>query len=436
MESAVRQASLATIVSSRAFAQKAALELPAGVDLIWLEEIAAAVGFCKRLTSMLAACCLPVRWLGKLCGAAGPAQPDDVATVIFSSGSTGEPKGVMLTHFNIASNVDAIAQVLRATSRDRVLGILPLFHSFGYMSFWFAAQKGLAMPLHPNPLEAPAIGELVHRYGVTILLATPTFLQLYMRRCSPAQFGSLRIVMTGAEKLSEETALAFEDRFGLRPLEGYGCTECSPVVAAGVPDFRARGFFQAGSHRGFVGTPLPGVAVRIVDPESGDPIPPGQPGMLLVKGPNVMRGYLGREDLTHQVIREGWYTTGDIAIVNEEGFLKITDRLSRFSKIGGEMVPHGRIEEALHQSIGAAHQIFAVTSLPDPRKGESLAVIHTFDDRKIPEVLGKLGQMGLPNVFIPRRDRFVKVDELPLLGTGKLNLREVKRIARERFENP
>ncbi len=339
----IRQAELSTIISSRTFVERAGLELPEEAEFLWLEDIAARIGTAARIKSTVALLFLTVRGLERFCGALQPVKADDLATIIFSSGSTGEPKGVMLSHYNVGANVEAITQVLGADSNDRALGILPLFHSFGYMSFWFAAQKGLAMPMHPNPLEAPVVGELASRYNATILLATPTFLQLYMRRCTPEQFGSLRLVLTGAEKLSTDLALAFEDRFGIHPLEGYGCTECSPVIAVSVPDFRAAGYFQSGFRRGFVGPPLPGVAARIVDPDSFEPLPVETPGMFLVKGPNIMAGYLGREDLTRKALRDGWYATGDIALISEDGFLEITDRLSRFSKIGGKMVPHGRI---------------------------------------------------------------------------------------------
>jgi acyl-[acyl-carrier-protein]-phospholipid O-acyltransferase/long-chain-fatty-acid--[acyl-carrier-protein] ligase len=178
---------------------------------------------------------------------------------------------------------------------------------------------------------------------------------------------------------------------------------------------------------------LPGVSVRIVDPDSFAPLPPGTPGMLLVKGSNVMNGYLGREDLTAQVLRDGWYTTGDIATLDDDGFLTITDRLSRFSKIGGEMIPHRHVEEALQQAAGEEVQIFAVTGVPDERKGEQLAVLHTLDESLIPQLLAKAAAGGLPNLFLPARSRFIKVETLPLLGTGKLDLRALKRIAMERL---
>jgi acyl-[acyl-carrier-protein]-phospholipid O-acyltransferase/long-chain-fatty-acid--[acyl-carrier-protein] ligase len=431
MNSAVKQTGLRTVVTSRTFMEKAGIELPEGVETLYAEDIAGGIGPGARALAGCLAAFAPTRFIERICGAERPPAVDDVASVIFSSGSTGEPKGVMLTHFNVDSNVEACAQVFRVQPEERILGILPLFHSFGNMMLWFGLNCGAGIVFHPNPLDAGTIGELTRRHRGTMLLATPTFLQLYLRRCTPEQFGSLRFVMAGAEKLSEKLSLAFEERFGIRPLEGYGMTECSPVVATSTLDYRAPGFYQTGSRRGFVGQPLPGVAVRIVDPDTFEPLPPETPGMLLVKGPNVMRGYLAREDLTAKVLRDGWYVTGDVASLDQDGFLKITGRLSRFSKIGGEMVPHGRVEGALQEAAAAEAQVFAVTAVPDERKGEQLAVLHTLDEEKIPEILEKVASMDLPNLFIPRRDHFIKVEKLPLLGTGKLDLREAKRVAME-----
>jgi acyl-[acyl-carrier-protein]-phospholipid O-acyltransferase/long-chain-fatty-acid--[acyl-carrier-protein] ligase len=374
---------------------------------------------------------VPRRALERWCGAARPSRMDDVLTVIFSSGSTGEPKGVELTHFNVDANVDAVAQVFHVIGRDRLLGILPHFHSFGYLLLWFSAAHPIGTVFHPNPLDAAAIGGLVQRFRISVLVATPTFLQLYLRRCTPAQFGSLRLVLAGAEKLPERLAQAFDDHFGIRPLEGYGATECAPAIAVSTLDYRAPGFYQPGSRRGFVGQPLPGVAVRVVDPDTFAVLPPGTPGMLLVRGPNVMRGYLGRDDLTAAAIRDGWYVTGDVALVDDDGFIQVTDRLARFSKIGGEMVPHGRVEEALQQAAGATEQVFAVTGLPDQRKGERLAVLHTLDPAELPAILERLRSAGLPNLFVPRLDQFVRVERIPVLGSGKLDLRAVRRAAAE-----
>ncbi|MEP6933394.1 MAG: acyl-[ACP]--phospholipid O-acyltransferase [Nitrospirota bacterium] len=433
LEAAVRLAGLRTIVTSRVFVEKAKLELPEGPSIIWLEDVARTIGTGQKLVASFLALCAPARLIERACGQDRPLTMDDVATIIFSSGSTGEPKGVMLSHFNVDANEQGASQVLHLFRNERVLGILPFFHSFGYLVFWLVMFNNAGMVFHPSPLDVAAVGELVRRYRLTFLVTTPTFLQLYHRRCTPEQFSSLRVVLTGAEKLPPRLAQAFEDRFGIEPIEGYGITECAPVVAVNCPDFRAAGYFQPASRQGTVGQPLPGVSLRIVDPDSFAPLPPDKPGMLLVKGPNVMKGYLGREDLTANAMRDGWYITGDIAKLDEDGFLTITDRLSRFSKIGGEMVPHGRVEETLQQAAGADTQVFAVTGIPDEKRGECLAVLHTLDDARIPEILGQLAADGLPNLFIPSRANFVKVEALPVLGTGKMDLRGLKRIAMERL---
>ncbi|MDE3050003.1 MAG: AMP-binding protein, partial [Nitrospirota bacterium] len=433
LEAAVRLAGLRTIVTSRAFIEKAKLDLPDGPSIIWLEDVAHTIGTAQKLVASLLALCAPARLIELACGQNTPLTMDDLATIIFSSGSTGEPKGVMLSHFSIDANAQGASQVLHLYQDERVLGILPFFHSFGYLVFWFVMFNNAGMIFHPSPLDVATIGELVRRYRITFLVTTPTFLQLYQRRCTPEQFSSLRAVVTGAEKLPARLAQAFEDQFGIGPIEGYGITECAPVVAVNCPDYRAAGYYQPASRRGTVGQPLPGVSVQIVDPESFAPLPPGTPGMLLVRGPNVMNGYIGREDLTAQVMRDGWYVTGDIAMLDDDGFLTITDRLSRFSKIGGEMVPHGQVEEALHQALGVDTQVFAVTGIPDEYKGEQLAVLHILDEARIPGIVAKLAATGLPNLFIPPRNNFVRVEALPVLGTGKMDLRRLKQIAMERL---
>jgi acyl-[acyl-carrier-protein]-phospholipid O-acyltransferase/long-chain-fatty-acid--[acyl-carrier-protein] ligase len=252
---------------------------------------------------------------------------------------------------------------------------------------------------------------------------------MYNRGCEPEDFGSLQFVMTGAEKLPDRVAQAFEDKFGIRPLEAYGLTECSPAVTVNTRDFRAAGFRQVGAKRGRIGHPLPGVSVRVVDPDTFQPVPVGQPGMLLIAGPNVMKGYLGRPEKTAEVMKDGWYVTGDIATLDEDGFLTITDRLTRFSKIGGEMVPHIKVEEKLHELAGVTEQCFAVTGVPDEKKGERLVVLHTLPADKLTPVVEKLSASDLPNLWKPRPDQFFHVDALPYLGTGKLDLRKVREIA-------
>ncbi|MBM4126417.1 MAG: MFS transporter [Nitrospira sp.] len=433
LESAVRIASLKTVLTSRLFVEKAKLDLPQGVTVLWLDDIAKTITTGTKLSAALLAVLAPIRLIERSCGQIRQTTMDDLATIIFSSGSTGEPKGVMLSHFSINSNVEGAAQVIHIGQADRALGILPFFHSFGYMLLWFFTRYNAGVVFHPTPLDAAAIGDLSDRYRISLMVTTPTFLQLYYRRCTPEQFSNLRVVITGAEKLPMRLLQAFQDKFGIAPVEGYGVTECAPVISANCPDFRASGFYQVASRRGTVGQPFPGVTVRIVDPDTWAVLPPGQAGMLLVKGPNVMTGYLGREDLTAQAMRDGWYVTGDIAALDDDGFLTITDRLSRFSKIGGEMVPHGKVEEALHQAAEADTQVFAVTGIPDEKKGERLAVLHTLDESRIPAILDKVSTSGLPNLFIPGKQQFVKVEALPVLGTGKLDLRGIKRIALEKL---
>jgi acyl-[acyl-carrier-protein]-phospholipid O-acyltransferase / long-chain-fatty-acid--[acyl-carrier-protein] ligase len=430
LTSCARQCELKTVVTAQALLDRIPLEVPG--EKILLEELAAKPRASEKLLAFLMAWTLPARQLERALGQRKSATLDDLATVIFSSGSTGDPKGVLLTHYNIGSNIEQVGQTFMLRSSDRLLGVLPFFHSFGFtVTLWLPAVLGVGAIYHSNPLDLSAISALARNYRITFLLATPTFLQAYLRRCSPEDFGSLQYVLVGAEKLSERVALAFEDRFGIRPLEGYGCTECAPVVAVNTRDFRAPGFRQVGAKRGKIGHPLPGVSVRIIDPDTWEPLPVGRQGLLLVRGPNVMQGYLGRPDQTAEVLRDGWYVTGDIAAMDEDGFLAIIDRLSRFSKIGGEMVPHIKIEEKLHELAGVTEETFAVTGVPDGKKGERLVVLHMLPEEKLKECLEKLPQAGLPNLWVPRENQFYRVDRLPHLGTGKLDLRKIRDLAVE-----
>jgi acyl-[acyl-carrier-protein]-phospholipid O-acyltransferase/long-chain-fatty-acid--[acyl-carrier-protein] ligase len=442
LASCASQCNLDVVITSKAFVERFPNLVIPGRTL-FLEDALDKPQVGEKLASMALAWMTPVGLLRKSLGgdakivenAAVPASStkspvDQLATIIFSSGSTGDPKGVMLTHYNIVSNIQQVSQVFMLDRHDKILGILPFFHSFGFMAaLWLPAVNGVGVVYHPNPLDAQVIGELVKRYHVTFMVATPTFMQAYMRRCPPEAFGSLQYVLVGAEKLPERLALAFEDTFGIRPLEGYGCTECSPVVTVNGRDFRAPGMRQVAAKRGKIGHPLPGVSVKVVDLDTGKPVAAGTSGMLLVKGPNIMKGYLGKPEKTAEVLNNGWYTTGDVAMIDEDGFLTIADRLSRFSKIGGEMVPHIRIEEKLHELAGATEQVFAVTSLPDEKKGERIAVVTTLTETDLAPVLEKLAQCDLPALWKPKANLFFYADKLPMLGTGKTDLRGVRLLA-------
>ncbi len=437
IESCVQQCDIKTVITSRVFLEKLKMKPPG--EAIFLEDVVGKPSLAEKVIAFLYGRFMPVRWLERSFDSAGnnasgsSRSLDSLATIIFSSGSTGEPKGVMLSHYNVGSNIQQLGQSFAFGKTDKILGVLPFFHSFGFTgTLVLPSVLGLGVVFHANPLDPRTIGALVGEHKVTFLLATPTFLQLYMRGCTPEQFGSVRLVAVGAEKLPDRLATAFEEQFGIRPFEAYGCTECAPGVTVNTHDFRAPGFRQVGGKRGKIGHPLPGVCVRIVDP--ADPralvaLPMDQSGLLLVRGPNVMVGYLGKPEKTAEVIHDGWYITGDIAAMDEDGFIQITDRLSRFSKIGGEMVPHIKVEEKLHELADVTEQTFVVTSLADEKKGERLVVLHKLSDEKLKSCFEKLTASDLPNLWKPKVDAFVKVEMFPMLGTGKLDLRKVKEVA-------
>jgi len=298
----IAQCGIRHVLTSRRMMERFNLKLNA--ELVYLEDFKDKATPADKLAAAAMTWLMPMRWLERRLGLTNLGD-DDLLTIIFTSGSTGRPKGVMLTHRNVGSNIWAVDQILRLADDDVLLGILPVFHSFGYTTtMWTVltlAPKGV---YHYSPLEAREIGKLCRRHGATIMIATPTFLRSYLRRCDPEDFALLDVVFTGAEKLSPEVAAAFEQRFGVRPVEGYGATELSPVVSANVPPSRATSREHEGVKEGTVGLPLPGVSVKVVDLETGDDLGPNKSGMLLVSGPNVMKGYYGRPDLTAEVIRE------------------------------------------------------------------------------------------------------------------------------------
>ena len=429
--SCTKQCNMRKIVTSKIFLQKAKLEK--FDNMVFLEDVLGSVTPKEKLSYVFRALTLPAflikRWFVK----GDKKNVNDVATIIFSSGSTGRPKGVMLSHGNIFSNIEALYQILRVKSNDVIMGALPFFHSFGFTgTLCMPVGLGLGVVYHNNPLDAGTVGELVQKYKATLLMGTPTFLSAYLRKCTPEQFKSLRYVVAGAEKLKQALSEAFREKFGIVPFEGYGATELSPIVAMGVPDYGTSEdkVHQVGHKPGSVGHPIPGVAVKTVDPDTGVRKPYDEEGLLLVKGPNVMLGYLGDEEKTKEVIQDGWYKTGDMAKIDEDGFIHITDRLSRFSKIGGEMVPHIKIEEKILEILEVVEPICAVTSVPDEKRGERLAVLYT-RELDINALWDKLNATDFPKLWIPKREDFFQVPEIPLLGSGKLDLKKIKTLACE-----
>jgi acyl-[acyl-carrier-protein]-phospholipid O-acyltransferase/long-chain-fatty-acid--[acyl-carrier-protein] ligase len=438
MNQCIRRSGIRHVLTSEKFLEKLKERQPIELEaeLVPLETLRDKPTVVDKLVAALSAYVAPSFVLDRCLGLRR-IDPDDVLTVIFTSGSTGEPKGAMLTHANVASNVEAMNQVVHLRRSDVLIGALPLFHSFGYtVATWSVLSIDVKGVYHYNPLDAKLIGKLCGKYRGTIFLATPTFLRSYLRRCDKEDFATLDILIAGAEKLPGDLSQAFYDKFGVRPVEGYGATELSPLVSVNVPPSRSRDNFQIDCKEGTVGRTVPGVAAKVLDLETGAELGADQPGMLWIKGPNVMKGYLGRPDLTDEVIRDGWYMTGDVAKIDADGFITITGRESRFSKIGGEMVPHIYIEEVLARLVGidedGAPKV-AVTAVPHPTKGERLVVVHAPLERSPKDLCDALAAEGLPNLFIPSADSFCQVDALPVLGSGKLDLVGVKKVALERF---
>jgi len=424
---AIDRCGLRTILSSRRFLSKAGLEPLDG--MVFLEDVMQEFSRSAKLRMLVIARLLPAWILNRLY--VDPVEGVAVATVIFSSGSTGVPKGVMLTHRNILANVDAIGQVYDLTAGDVMVGVLPFFHSFGFTgTIWLPMLGGFGVVYHPNPMDAKTIGELAGQHRATVIISTPTFCASYIRKCEPEQFRHLRYAIVGAERLREPIAIAFREKFGVDLLEGYGCTEMAPVVAVNVPDVADGRERQRGTRAGSVGHPLPGVAAMIVDPDTGEGPLFDREGLLLVKGPNRMLGYLGDPGKTAEVLRDGWYVTGDIAAIDEAGFVRITDRLSRFSKIAGEMVPHVRVEERI-QSLLNDHQTAVVTAVPDQAKGERLVAFFTDPEMTPQQLWERLCQTDLPRLWLPKREDLHFAESIPTLGSGKVDLRGVRQLAHD-----
>ncbi len=364
----------------------------------------------------------------------------DEAVLLFTSGSSGEPKGVVLSHRNILANISQFRVMVNLRQGEGVLSSLPFFHSFGCtVTLWFPIIEGLRAVTYPNPLDVAKNAEVVQRYGCTLFLATPTFLRAYLRKAEKEQLASVRLVITGAEKLPRQIAEAFEEKFGKQVMEGYGLTETAPVVSCNLPDVTlndAGGTIQQAYRPGSVGKLAPGIAAQIRNPDSGEVLSLHDTGMLWLRGANIFESYLGEPGQTADVLHDGWFRTGDLGRFDEDGFLFIEGRLSRFSKIGGEMVPHETVENKIHEALGlptTGERMLMIVGVPEEAKGEALVLLTTVDMVQS-DLRGKLSELGVPNLWVPRTIK--RIETLPVLGSGKLDLKACKDLALAKEPTP
>jgi acyl-[acyl-carrier-protein]-phospholipid O-acyltransferase/long-chain-fatty-acid--[acyl-carrier-protein] ligase len=423
---AIEKANLKRIITRKDIFEKSGIQTDA--QIIYIDEIKKrGCTWWSKFCWYIAATLFPADELMKQISPENWNDVNKIGVLIFSSGSTGIPKGIMLTHHNIIADVLSISSSINYRKNDGVVGNLPLFHSFGMaVCFWMPIVTGTRTVLIPNALDAASVAESMKHGNLSILCATPGFLQLYMRRCVPEDFKNIRLVITGAEKLRDDVAEKFRNMTGLGITEAYGCTELSPVVSINL----AASVNEMGTHvvePGSIGPPLIGVCAKVVDPSTFELRDENTDGLLIVKGAIVMKGYLGEPEKTKEVIRDGWYITGDIARMSRRGFITITGRLSRFSKIAGEMVPHELVEREMNNILCPEDRLLAVCGATDAAKGEKLIVFYCDRERLAPEQLVKrLRERGIPNLWIPKPENFIYIEKLPFLGNGKLDLAQLK----------
>ncbi len=443
LQSAIEQAEITTIYTSSQFLERLeerGVTIPdhlSGVEWIELEKIRKEISGAERLLTLLQALLLPASVLSRW--GVDQVPVDQVAAIIFSSGSEGQPKGVALSHRNILGNLQQIADLLEfrlhGSKQDRLLGSLPMFHSFGFtVTTMMPLLEGIPLVTVADPTDAASVARAIEQHRATIYCGTPTFLQLLSRNSHvhPDQLTTLRLVFAGAERLRPEVRAAFSDRFGLEILEGYGMTEAAPAVTFNLPDHRDSNsgrLLQQGNKQESVGQPLPGTAIRIVDPETLGLLPSGEAGMVLVRGVQVMKGYLSMKNEKQPFVMlegEQWYRSGDKGWVDEDGFLTIVDRYSRFAKIGGEMVSLSMVEEVVQQCFseaGVALEVAAM-AIASERKGEQIIMLYTGELEE--KALMPLLRKGVtPSLLIPAR--MAQVDSILLLPSGKRDYPSMRR---------
>jgi acyl-[acyl-carrier-protein]-phospholipid O-acyltransferase/long-chain-fatty-acid--[acyl-carrier-protein] ligase len=441
VESAMKQAELDHYITADMFVRKLqTFPWPPNRQMMFLERVLPGLKSVIARWFVLAKI-LPTAVLAALLGIPRKGG-DEEALLLFTSGSSGEPKGVALSHRNLLANVTQFSSRITMDHRDGILGCLPLFHSFGCtVTLWFPILQGFNLVTYPTPLESKKLAELIHKYKVTLFVTTPTFLRGYLKGVNPELFTSLKMIVTGAEKLQKTVAEAFQARFGIAPMEGYGLTETSPASNVNLPNLTGADGEPSGvpvfpSHRfGSVGQLMPGLALRVTDVDTDEPRSLHESGMIWFKGANVFNGYLKNPKKSGEVLKDGWFRTGDIGRVDADGFVYVEGRLSRFSKVGGEMVPHETVEEALVKALNLESELtrkIAVVGVPDEEKGESLILLSAMPggsvQQEILDVRYKLLDRGVPPLWIPKK--LVRVQEIPILSSGKLDVRACEQLAK------
>jgi acyl-[acyl-carrier-protein]-phospholipid O-acyltransferase / long-chain-fatty-acid--[acyl-carrier-protein] ligase len=435
-ESCLRRAGVNLLVTAGAFRAKLSERSP---DFPWGDQVLDVADF-QAVHSRFDLGCrvalirsLPASWL-KFCMGLPRHGGDEEAALLFTSGSSGQPKGVRLSHRNLLANLRQIENAEILPEEGVFLSSLPVFHSFGFtIGLWYCLSRSPRLVTLPSPLDSAAAVKAIKDEKVTVVVGTPTFLRPYVRRGNAADFATLEWAVVGAEKCPNDLVDAFIDKLETPILEGYGITETSPVLSVNVPNHsdpeEAPGGVWVGTVRGSVGRPVIGVAIRFIDPVTEAVLPSDQVGLLEVRGANIFMGYLDAEQTAKAMTPDGWYRTGDLGRMDDDGFLHLAGRLSRFSKIGGEMVPHGTVEDALRKVLGLISSMevkVAVSSAAEAAKGEQLVVLHV-DDLDVESVRNALAAEGLANLWIPKV--FKKVPVIPILGTGKLDLNKLRELA-------
>lgn len=439
--SAIDQAEIKTVYTAKRFVEKLArkgcdlTEVLATVNVVYLEDLKQEITKFEAITTWLKVKCFPAKALQALFCKAQDAN--STAAILFSSGSEGEPKGVMLSHQNIHANLKQTSDVLNTEANDVVMASLPLFHAFGLTVTQFMPLiEGMPMVCHADPTDALAVAKAIGKYRATILCGTSTFLRLYTKsaKVHPLMLESLRTVVAGAERLNPEVRDAFQLKFNKPIFEGYGSTETTPVASVNLPDALDPSHWQVqqGSKAGTVGMPLPGTSFKIVDPETFAELEPGEDGMILIGGVQVMQGYLNNAEKTESVIRTingtRWYVTGDKGHLDRDGFLTIVDRYSRFAKLGGEMISLSSVEDSIRKAANASELDLVAINLPDEKKGEKIAVLVAgiLDTDQIKKAMLAAGNnpLMIPSQWIP-------VDAIPKLGSGKTDFTQARNMAVE-----